>query len=195
MRRPAKVSRFLSRAGIVLAAQMLAGCFLSEEPFITPATADYPIASDSHFDAYARRGTEWRPLPDGRTVRLLNGYYYYRNDGSNRTSVPFLMKEISENRYVVQANDTSNFERVTEYYYYLVDFDGAEAVQFTGSCWPRQEWIDNGIIAEIENTSMNTRCVFENLENLVTVLEGTTEYTAPEERFVLNPAGTDAAPN
>jgi len=173
----------------------LGGCFLSKAPLITPETADYPIETNSHFDAYARRGTDWRPLPEGRTVRRLNGYYYYRNDGSNRTSVPFLMKEISENRYLVQANDTSDFRRVTEFYYFLIDFDGAEAIKYTGTCWPRQDWIDDGIIADVQFTSVNTRCAFETLENLVTVLEATSAYTAPEERFVLTPPAGAGSPN
>ena len=182
-------------AGALVSAFLLAGCYLSEVPFITPEAADYPIVSNSHFDAYGRRGTGWRPLPEGRTVRLSDGYYYYRNDGSDRTSVPFLMKEISENRYVVQANDTSTFARVSEYYYYLVDFDGTEAIQYSGSCRPLQEWIDNGIIADIERTSFNLRCAFDSFENLVTVLEGATEFVSPEERFVLSSAPAEPAPN
>jgi hypothetical protein len=179
------------RAFAILLAFAVSGCFLSEEPFITPETADYPIASDSYFDAYARRGDDWSPLPEGRRVRIQNGYYYYRNDGSDRTSVPFLMKEISEGRYVVQANDTSTFERVSEYYYFLVDFDGTEAIQHRSRCWPREEWLENRIIAGIEYASTNTRCTFDSFENLVTVLEGTTEFAAPEDRFVLNAAGTE----
>jgi hypothetical protein len=182
------------RALAILLAFALSGCFLSKQPFITPETADYPIASDSYFDAYARRGEGWRPLPEGRRVRIQNGYYYYRNDGSNQTSVPFLMKEISEGRYVVQANDTSNFARVTEYYYFLVDFDGTEAIQHSGSCWPRLEWLEEGIIAGIEYASTNTRCAFDSFENLVTVLEGTTELAAPEDRFVLNSIGNATVP-
>lgn len=185
----------MARCLAILLAFALSGCFLSKEPFITPETADYPIVSDSYFDAYARRGEGWRPLPEGRRVRIQDGYYYYRDDGSNKTSVPFLMKEVSKGRYIVQANDTSNFARVTEYYYFLVDFDGNEAIQYSGSCWPRSEWIEDGIIAQVERTSTNTRCRFESLENLVTALEGTTEFAAPEERFVLSSSAPETAEN
>ena len=174
----------------------LAGCFLTKVPLITPDTADYPIEPGSHFDAFARRGTDWRPLPEGRSVHRQGDYYVYVNDNSDRTSVPFLLMEISPGRYILQANDTSNFSRVSEYYYFLVDFDGVEAIQHSGSCWPRQEWIDEGVITQVERTSMNTRCHFADIGGLTTVLEGTSEYTAPEEKYVLTAAGAErSSPN
>ncbi len=175
-------------AALLGAALLLSGCYLSKTPLITPQTADYPIASDSHFAAFARRGEDWRPMPYGRTVRRAGGYYFFRDDGSDETSLPFLMKEVSPGRYVVQANDTSDFTRVTEYYYLLLDFDGTEAVQYSTTCWPREEWISEGLVARVEQTAVNWRCHFDSLEDLTTVLVGTTEYTAPEERFVLGAA-------
>jgi len=179
-------SRYAGTALALLLACGLAGCFLSKEPLITPETADYPIESGSHFEAFARRGTDWRPLPEGRSIYRRGDYYYYVNDDSDRMSVPFLFMEISPGRYIVQANDTSRFERVSEYYYFLVDFDGVEAVQYSGACWPRKEWIDEGVISQVERTSMNTRCTFTTIEDLKTVLEGVSEYTAPEEKYVLS---------
>nr|TFG52415.1 MAG: hypothetical protein E4H34_05040 [Hyphomicrobiales bacterium] len=166
----------------------LAGCFVSKEPLITPETADYPIASATNFDAFGRRGTDWRPLPEGRSVYRKGNYYYYVNDDSDRKSVPFLLKKISDGRYIAQANDTSNFDRVAEYYYFLIDFDGSEAIQHSGSCWPRQAWIDDGLITQVERTSMNTRCLVENIEDLAVVLEGTMGFRAPEARFVVSAA-------
>jgi len=179
---------------VLVLALSLTGCFLSKAPLITPETADYPIESGSHFDSFARRGTDWRPLPEGRTVHRQGDYYVYINDNSDRTSVPFLLMQISPGRYILQANDTSNFERVSEYYYFLVDFDGVEAIQHSGSCWPRQEWIDEGIITQIERTSMNTRCHFANLDNLTTVLEAASGYRAPEEKYVLSAGDAVGAP-
>ncbi len=172
----------------------LTGCFLSKEQLIAPETADYPIEDGSHFDAFARRGTDWRPLPEGRSVYRRGDYYVYVNDDSDRTSVPFLLMEISPGRYIVQANDTSNFERVSEYYYFLMDFDGVEAIQYSSSCWPRQEWIDEGVIAQVERTSMNTRCHFADIDSLTTVLQGVSTYTAPEERYLLSATGVVDAP-
>lgn len=183
--------RIARASGVLFLAVTLAGCFIAKEPLITPETADYPIETGTHFDAFARRGTDWRPLPQGRSVHRQGDYYVYVNDDSDRTSVPFLLMEISAGRYIVQANDTSNFERVSEYYYFLVDFDGVEAIQHSGSCWPRSEWIETGIISQVERTSVNTRCQFTSIENLETVLEGTTEFTAPEERYVLSEANSE----
>ena len=187
---PRLVSKLrLARTALPLfLALSLQACFLAKEPLITPETADYPIEPGSHFEAFARRGTGWRPLPVGRSVHRQDDYYYYVNDDSDRRSVPFLLMEISPGRYIVQANDTSNFERISEYYYFLVDFDGIEAVQYSGSCWPRQEWLDEGIISLVERTSMNTRCHFTAIESLTTVLEGVSEFTAPEEKYVLSAA-------
>ncbi len=175
-------------AALLGAAMLLSGCYLSKTMLITPETADYPIVSDSHFASFARRGEDWRPMPSGRTVRRSGAYYFFRDDGSNATSLPFLMKEVLPGRYVVQANDTSDFARVTEYYYLLLDFDGREAVQYSATCWPREEWISDGLVAQVEQTAVNARCHFDSLEDLTTVLVGTTDYTAPEERFVLTPS-------
>ena len=180
----------------LLLALTLAGCFLTKEPLITPDTAAYPIESGSHFDSFARRGTDWRPLPEGRSVHRQGDYYVYINDDSDRTSVPFLLMEIAPGRYIVQANDTSNFDRVSEYYYFLVEFDGVEAIQYSSSCWPRQEWIDRGIITQVERTSINTRCHFADIAGLRTALEGASEYTAPEEKYVLTTSsGEFSSPN
>jgi len=177
-----------SVVALLCAALLLSGCYLSKTPLITPETADYPIASDSHFAAFARRGEDWRPMPHGRTVRRAGGYYFFRDDESDDTSLPFLMKAVAPGRYVVQANDTSDFTRVTEYYYLLLDFDGAEAIQYSTTCWPREEWISEGLVTRIEQTAVNARCHFDSLEDLTTVLVGTMEYAAPEERFVLGAA-------
>ena len=191
-RRLSKPRRVRKIAPLFLALT-LAGCFLAKEPLITPDIADYPIEPGSHFDAFARRGTDWRPLPEGRSVHRQGDYYVYINDDSDRTSVPFLLMEIAPGRYIVQANDTSNFERVSEYYYFLVDFDGVDAIQYSSSCWPRQEWIDDGVIAQVERTSINTRCHFTDIAGLTTALEGASEYAAPEEKYVLTSAGGESS--
>lgn len=179
---------------LLLLSLALTGCFLAKEPLITPDMASYPIESGAHFDAFARRGTDWRPLPEGRSVHRQGDYYVYVNDDSDRTSVPFLLLQIAPTRYIVQANDTSNFERVSEYYYFLVEFDGIEAIQYSSSCWPRQAWIDEGIITQVERTSINTRCHFADISGLTIALEGSTEFTAPEEKYVLTSSGEELQP-
>ena len=187
----AKVLQPTKVIALFLVSLTLAGCFLAKEPLITPDIASYPIESGTHFDAFARRGTDWRPLPEGRSILRNGDYYVYVNDDSDRESVPFLLLEIGPGRYIVQANDTSNFDRVSEYYYFLAEFDGVEAIQYSSSCWPRQAWIDNGLITQVERTSINTRCHFADIESLAIVLEGSTEFTAPEEKYVLTPAGLE----
>ena len=179
---------------LLLLSQAAVGCFLAKEPLITPDMASYPIESGAHFEAFARRGVDWRPLPVGRSVHRQGDYYVYVSDDSDRTSVPFLLFEFAPGRYIVQANDTSNFDRVSEYYYFLVEFDGVEAIQYSSSCWPRQEWIDSRIITQVERTSINTRCHFTDIESLRIVLEGSSEFTAPEEKYVLTSTGVEHPP-
>jgi hypothetical protein len=181
------VVRVAKGIALVLISLSLTGCFLAKQPLITPDIASYPIESGTHFDAFARRGEDWRPLPVGRTVHRQGDYYVYVNDDSDRVSVPFLLFETEPGRYIVQANDTSNFENVSEYYYFLVEFDGVEAIQYSSSCWPRQAWIESGIITQVERTSINTRCHFADIDDLTIVLEGSNEFTAPEEKYVLTP--------
>jgi hypothetical protein len=195
---PRRLSHFrlAKKIAPLLLALTLGGCFLTKEPLITPDTAAYPIESGSHFDAFARRGADWRPLPEGRSVYRRGDYYVYVNDDSDRTSVPFLLMEIAPGHYIVQANDTSNFDRVSEYYYFLVEFDGVEAIQYSSSCRPRQEWIDGGVVTQVERTSINTRCHFADIAGLTTALEEVSEYTAPEEKYVLTTTGGEfASPN
>ena len=172
---------------------LLAGCYVSKQPFITPATADYPIQAPAHFDAFLPRGTQWRPQP-GRTLQRVGTHYTYVEDGSTRRSPPFLLKRIAPNRYVLQMSDTSNVQRVSEYYYALVQFDGTSATQFKPACAPRVVWVEEKSIDKVERLSTGDRCLFSSLEKLSTVLQEASVNAAPEARFVLSKTSTPAVP-
>ena len=187
--------RLAMPAILLVAAFGLAGCYVGKTAFITPETADYPVAHRTHFDGFLPRGTDWRPQA-GRTLGIVDKYYVYIEDGETERSVPFLMKQIAPGRFIIQMNDSSDPARISEYYYSLVDFDGKTAIQFQPACVPRQAWIDQKLIETVERTSTNTRCLFKTLENLSSVLLEAAKTTLPEAKFVLTapPAVRPAPP-
>ena len=172
------------RALAVLVALLLAGCYVSKEPFITPATADYPIATGTRFEAARPSGKEWRRQA-GRTVHRAGAHYVYVEDGSLRRSVPFLLKEIAPKRYILQLSDSSDPAKIREYYYALLDFDGATAIQFQPACYPRDAWLARKWIDKVERLSTGNRCLFSSLENLTSVLQDASVLAAPEMRFTV----------
>ena len=163
---------------------MLAGCYVSDQPFIAADTADYPIADGAAFQVFRPAGDDWRPQP-GRRVAREGAYYIYLEEPDGKRSAPFLIKRVAENTYVVQMNDTADLARVTEYYYQLIDFDGMTAIQYSGTCAARPGWIERNLIARVEDAAATPRCIFDNFENLVAVLAEASRNAAPEARFVL----------
>jgi hypothetical protein len=177
----------------------LSGCYVSKAPFITPETADYPIATGTRFDAFLPRGRTWRPQP-GRTVHRIGAHYVYMEEGSPRRSIPFLLKRIAPSRYILQLSDTADPARITEYYYVFVAFDGTTAIQYKPACAPRPTWLEQKWIARVESLSTNDRCIFTDFEGLKSVLSEAVVMAAPEAKFVVasappqNPA-RPTAPN
>lgn len=179
---------FFRIAALTAAAAILCGCYVSKAPFITPADADYPVATGAHFDAFAPRSTDWRPQPRGRTLHRLGDYYVYVEDGETERSNPFLLKEIAPGRYAVQVLDSETPARVSEYYYQLIDFDGATAIQYSGACRPRQAWLEQMLVARFERLSTGDRCIFTSFDSLSTVLKEAAVNAAPEAKYVLSAA-------
>jgi hypothetical protein len=161
----------------------LSGCYVSKQPFITAANADYPLKDGARFAAFLPRGKDWRP-DKGRTVRRIGDHYVYANDGETEQSPPFLFKRIARNRYVAQMSDSSDPRKVTEFYYQLIVFDGTTAIQYQATCNPRPEWLTRGLIEKTEDTSTE-RCLFSSLDKLATVLQEAAKNAAPEAKFVL----------
>jgi hypothetical protein len=176
----------------LLAACFLSGCYVSKTPFITPETADYPIATGTRFDAFLPRGQTWRPQP-ARTVHRIGTHYIYMEDGSPRRSIPFLLKQIAPRRYVIQLSDTADPVRITEYYYAIVDFDGTTAIQYSPACAPRETWLLQQWI-RVERLSTNDRCIFATFETLQSVLKEAVINAAPEAKFVIANARPAAPP-
>ena len=184
--------RNLVPAILIAAAFGLGGCYVSKAPFITPATADYPVPHRTHFDGFVPAGKDWTKK-EGRTLGIVDGYYVYIEDGETERSVPFLLKRIAPGRFIAQMNDSSDEKRISEYYYELVEFDGTTAIQHKPDCGPRQEWIDKKLIANVERTSTNARCMFAKIEDLAIVLQDAAKTTPPEAKFVVTkPAATPA---
>ncbi len=161
----------------------LSGCYVSKQPFIGAANADYPLKDGARLDAFAPEGKDWR-LTKGRTVRRVGDRYVYAEDGEKEQSPPFLFKRVAKNRYVAQMSDTSDPGKVTEYYYQLIEFDGRTAIQYQATCNPRPEWVTRRLVEKVEDTSPQ-RCLFSTLEKLSTVLQEAAKNAAPEAKYVL----------
>jgi hypothetical protein len=170
---------------VALAALVLAGCYISKTPFITPATADYPVADGARFNAFAPAGDTRRARP-GRTVRRVGAFYTYREDGRPKPSLPFLMKRVATNLYVVQLSDSADPRKVREYAYQLVVFDGATAIQHKSICPAHAEWLERRLVDRIEETQTR-RCIFSDFQHLTTVLREAAKSGAPEAKYVLVP--------
>jgi hypothetical protein len=168
---------------VLVAALALAGCYISKAPFITPQAADYPIADGARLSAYSPAGKRWLPKP-GRTLRRSGGYYVYQEDGRPKPSLPFLLKRVAPNVYVVQMNDRPLPKAPTEYTYQLIEFDGTTAIKYTGICPARPEWAARKLVVRIEETQTR-RCIFSNLKDLTTVLREAAKNAAPEAKYVL----------
>jgi hypothetical protein len=168
---------------VVFAALVLAGCYISKTPFITSTSADYPIADGARFNAFAPAGAKWLARPR-RTIRRAGAWYVYQEDGRPKPSLPFLLKRVAPNLYVVQMNDRPPPKAPTEYTYQLIEFDGTTAIQYAGLCPARPDWVARKLVARIEETQTR-RCIFSSFEHLITVLREAKRHTAPEARYVL----------
>ena len=179
------MARWIALAFIAFLAPSLAGCYVSKQPFINPANADYPLKDGTHLDGFRPVGKDWRPAK-GRTLHRVGGHYVYIEDGDTERSPPFLFKRVAPNRYVAQLSDSSDPRKVTEYYYQLIMFDGTTAIQYQATCDARPEWVDRSLADKIEQTS-TPRCLFSNFDKLATVLQEATKNAAPEAKYVVKP--------
>lgn len=176
----------MMRRGVVLIATLaLTGCYVSKQPLITPATADYPVPDGAHFAAFVPAGAKWL-AHGGRTLRRSGAYYVYVDDRGGKPSLPFLLKRIRPGLFVAQLSDNADPAQAREHAYELIDFDGKTAIQYSGTCPARAEWVTRHLVEHIEQTT-TPRCVFGNLGNLVTVLREAATNAAPEAKYILGP--------
>lgn len=176
--------RTIQRTIAVLAALALSACYVSKEPLITPATADYPIADGAYLAA---------PPPDkgkyagaGRTMHRDGAYYTYTADDDAEKSPPFLVKRVAPKSkfFVAQMNDKSDPKKTSEYYYELLEFDGKNVVQYQGTCTPKTDWTTRKLLDRVEDTS-SPRCIVSDFAKLATVLQEAAKRDAPEAKFTL----------
>ncbi len=168
---------------LVLAALLLSSCYVSRAPFITPATADYPVADGARFQAFAPAGNKWIARPS-RTVRRAGAYYVFHEHGRPKPSLPFLMKRVAPRLYVVQLADNRDPRKVREYVYELMEFDGTAAIQHKSVCPARPEWVERRLVDRVEQTQTR-RCIFSDFAKLVKVLREAAKNAAPEAKYVL----------
>jgi hypothetical protein len=123
-------------------AMLLSGCFVSDEPLITPKNADYPIPHGAVFvkSSTVRTQTEYEPFDNavlisrdyGDTVRREGGYYVHEETGANgiKNLSRGLMKKIDGKTYLVMGEDKEQ----GRYWYGLFVQDGEEWVQYKVLC-------------------------------------------------------------
>ena len=88
---------------LALFAPMLAGCFVSSDAFITPASADHPWGN------LRARQFEWEGewKPNGYIALRREGALYSFEAEDSRDVTRFLVKQIGDNVYVAQMQDAS----------------------------------------------------------------------------------------
>jgi hypothetical protein len=123
-------------------AVLLSGCFVSDEPLITPKNADYPIPHGAVFikSSIVRTQTEYEPFDNavlisrdyGDTVRREGGYYVHEETGANgiKNSSRGLMKKIDKTKYLVMGED----KEAGRFWYGLFVQEGEEWVQYKVLC-------------------------------------------------------------
>lgn len=79
---------------VIAAAALLNGCYSSNRPFITPASADYPFPDGTRYIDHSE-------VEGVKTARLRGGYYFASNTN-------FLVKAIGGGFYVVQSCEARN---------------------------------------------------------------------------------------
>lgn len=131
----------------------LAGCFISLHPFITPATADYPIASGTVVAKFQRTKSApsvWSNV--GRWVIVRDGAYYKMlglpEDNSSDESEPFLIKCLDpalkcKKGYGISQMRHTDPEGRTYYVYALLEFTDADTTTYRSFNGPYDVGDDN----------------------------------------------------
>ena len=135
----------LLRVRLLIAAALLvllSGCFISDEPLLTPENADYPIAHGSVFikSSVLRAQTDYEPFDNAvvisrdydNKVKREGGYYVHEETGANgvKNVSRGLMKQIEKNAYLVMVQDKES----GRYWYGLFEREGEEWVQYKVLC-------------------------------------------------------------
>ena len=110
---------------VTVLAPVLSGCFVSSGAFITPASADHPW-SDLRARQFEWEG-DWKP--NGYVNLRRVGALYRFTPESSRDVTRFLLKQIADDTYVAQMQDTSGSGDAA-YAYALLVVDGKRIYQY-----------------------------------------------------------------
>jgi hypothetical protein len=118
------------RLSVILLAALsltLGGCFMSSDPLIKPASADHPW-SDSRAQQFDWNDGNWKA--EGYVTLRRAGAYYRIEDEKSRDVTRFLARQIGDNHYVVQSQDTSGSGNAA-YAFALLVADGKRIYQYS----------------------------------------------------------------
>lgn len=105
---------------LLLLSLSLGGCFESPAPLITASESDHPLKPSSG-QQYGWENGSWQPR--GAVTLDLDGPYYVLKGREPGDVSRFLLKQLDDNSYVAQSEETSSSGRVS-YIYALVVIDG-----------------------------------------------------------------------
>jgi hypothetical protein len=170
------------------AAVLLAGCFASKAPLVTPAAADAPIANGVALtesvncagdagkllscSGYQARGTA--------KLFLKDGVYTFRPDpnaalaslfpGGVLKDVPFTLKSVGPGLFVMQLTfaDEAPPDSGVQYLYELMRLDGQTAYLYEFSCEQNgdQAYVRSGALEKISQALYVPTCEPASLEGL-----------------------------
>lgn len=160
---------------LMSACSLLGGCFVSQEPLLTAAQADYPFPARSQFASYAfdtnKRGA------DGTLTR--QGDHYVFEDASGKKSI--LFKLVGDRLLVAQVQTDDR------YTYDLIASDGKTAAAFNFQCDPERDMIPADR-APTGGTSFEVTCTVTSLEQVVHLFgERMAQHAKPKTKYVLIP--------
>jgi hypothetical protein len=126
---------------IIFAGLPLASCFISQQPFITPATADYPFATGlvvAKFQRTKAAPSVWSNI--GRWAIVRDGAYYKMlglpEDNSSDETEPFLVKCLDGQKcktkggYAISQMRHTDPDGRTYYVYALLQFTDPSTATF-----------------------------------------------------------------
>jgi hypothetical protein len=162
-------ARFLA-AFVVPAALLLAGCYVTTKPIITPANAAYPFADGTTFTAWSweEDKKEWEPSGSGKVIRVADRYRLKPDPEPGEQpdaedEVLFLLADLGGGVYAAQAQENDDNTILLD----IAKVEGDTVYQYVLMCGPDDKKLaDQGIIETYEHAEFADTCAVGSLDQL-----------------------------
>ncbi len=189
----------------------LAGCFVSEQPLISPARADYPLAEGKHYTRFLldyRRGSvsskeetqgilllrELQPSTGGETKNRAgfeNGRYYVwaeshkNSEGAIENSqTVFLLQRMTDDYYIAMTPDKQGYD------YDLLQIAGSTIYRYDFQCHPvdiDRQFVLSGLIRRGAQGEADN-CYLGTLDDLAKIFQARlADGARPGEAYTVHP--------